>query len=364
MADNKDDSKEEVKEEEMPVAVDDDAKDDAKEEAKDDKKDDDKKMPIFERIPKPFPGDYWKDQYEDKKDPRGEPSVIEFKWNKEFTTIDQCDTLHMLFLLQQACELHRRRVIERNKYFMSISRADRYIAHVDTPQIITNFIKWHNEDKENNVFTGDMIKTKKKLFMINQMISEVGGTKKGPATRIFTKLRKEVMIEHDQWTQQGAGSKLKLFTWGLKKLYPGEVVLEECSVDDVVTLFTFEAEDEAKDDDAKEVPVEELVDGIFSQFEKTSDKGAGKKLMAVDGWKEKIVAWIRSEALDGQKMKEMATKKLAPGMKNAIIPDDVMNDAGKQANKQLGAPCNKMLNRLKKMPVHKVLEAAKAKAAA
>merc|ERR1719492_505928 len=196
-------------EDEMPVAVDDDAKDDSKE--------DDKKMPMFERIPKPFPGDYWKDQYDNKEDPRGEPSVIEFKWNKEIRTIDQCDTLHMLFLLQQACELHRRRVIERNKYFMSISRADRYIAHVDTPQIITNFIDWHNKNKEENVFTGDMVKTKKKLFMINDMISDVGGTKKGPATRIFTKLRKEVMIEYDEWTKS-KDTKLKLFTWGFTQM--------------------------------------------------------------------------------------------------------------------------------------------------
>jgi len=351
---------------ELPVAepAEDDSKADAKEEepADDDKKE--KEMPMFPRIPKEHPGEHYKDQFPDKIDVRGEPDEILFKWNPDFREKRDCDTIHTLYLLQLACEGHRKRTIERNNYFESISRSDRYISHVDTPQIITNFLKWHNEDKDNNLFTGKMLETEKKLFMINQMISEVGGTKKGPATRIFTKLRKEVMIEHDQWTQQGAGSKLKLFTWGLKKLYSGEVVLEECSVDDVVTLFTFEAEDEAKDDDAKEVPVEELVDGIFSQFEKTSDKGAGKKLMAVDGWKEKIVAWIRSEALDGQKMKEMATKKLAPGMKNAIIPDDVMNDAGKQANKQLGGPCNKMLNRLKKMPVHKVLEAAKAKAAA
>jgi len=374
MADNKDDSKEEVKEEEMPVAVDDDAKDDSKEEAKDDKKDDDKKMPIFERIPKPFPGDYWKDQYEDKKDPRGEPSVIEFKWNKDFTTIDQCDTLHMLFLLQQACELHRRRVIERNKYFMSISRADRYIAHVDTPQIITNFIKWHNKDKENNVFTGDMIKTKKKLFMINDMISDVGGTKKGPATRIFTKLRKEVIIEHDQWTETGS-TKQKLETWGLTKMYAGETTLEECTIDQVITLFNYvdESEDEKGDEPQQEPNPEEVIDGVFHWFEefkrrtakppkedpdptKKAKVPAHEQLFAIDGWRVKFVEWIREEEVDGAKLKSTPNKEFLKTLRPKLEPDE-------KAAKRLNGPIGKMMNQVKKMPVHKVLEAAKAKKA-
>jgi len=306
--------------------------------------------PVFERVPKPFPGDYWKDQYDNKEDPRGEPSVIEFKWNKEFKTIDQCDTQHMLYLLQQACELHRRRVIERNKYFMSISRADRYIAHVDTPQIITNFINWHNKDKEKNVFLGEFIKTKKKLFMINEMISEVGGTKKGPATRIFTKLRKEVMIEYDQWTETG-NTKLKLETWGLTKMYAGETVLEECTVDQIITLFEFVNEDEEKGDEP--AAPEDTVQGVFSHFE-SNVKGAAKKVVEIDGWKEKIVEWIREQKVDGAKLKTTANKDLNVTMRAKLESDPTKA-------KKLNGPCGKMLNFAKKMPVHKVLEAAKAK---
>ena len=132
------------------------------------------KMPLFERILQPHPGQHYKDQFPDKRDPRGEPTFFEFKWNKDFKNMDQCDTIHMLYLLQCACELHRKRVLERNQYFMSIARADRYLSHVDTPQIITNFIKWHNKDREKNVFTGEMLKTKTKLFMINEIISKIG----------------------------------------------------------------------------------------------------------------------------------------------------------------------------------------------
>jgi len=330
---------------------------DKKEEEQKDKDDDEKKdqMPVFERIPKPHPGDYFKDQYADKVDPRGEPTFIEFKWNKDFKNMDQCDTIHMLYLLQCACELHRKRTIERNKYFMSIARADRYISHVDTPQIITNFINWHNKDKEKNVFTGEMMKTKKKLFMINEMISDVGQTKKGPATRIFTKLRKEVVIEYDQWTETG-NTKLKLETWGLTKMYEGETVLEECTVEQIVTLFEYRAPDvEEKKDDDQPVPVEELVDGVFAQIERVTAK-ATVKMTQIDGWKEKIVQWVRDQQIDGKKLKETANKELNKTMRIALEPDE-------KAAKKLNGPCGKVLNVCKKMPVHKVLEAAKAAAA-
>ena len=129
---------------------------------------------MFERIPKDHPGEYFKDQFPDKIDPRGDPDCIEFEWNRDYKQMHECDTQHMLYLLQIACELHRQRVIQRNKYFESISRSDRYIEHVDAPQIITNFLEWHDQDKEKNVLLGEYLTTKPKLFMINEMISDIG----------------------------------------------------------------------------------------------------------------------------------------------------------------------------------------------
>ena len=137
----------------------------------------DKNVDIFQflkRTPKEHPGEHFKDQFVDRKDPRGEPTFIELKWNSEFKRMSQCDTIHMLYLLQIACQVHRKRVIERNEYFKSISRSDRYLSHVDTPQIITNFLEWHEKDKEKNVFTGKMLETEKKLFIINDLISDIG----------------------------------------------------------------------------------------------------------------------------------------------------------------------------------------------
>lgn len=189
--------------------------------------------------------------------------------------------------------------------------------------------------------------------MINDMISDIGGVKKGPATRIYSKLKKEVMIEHDSWTETG-NTKLKLFTWGMTKMYGDEVVLEECTVEQIVTLFTFVNEEEQKDDAEK--PAEEIVNGVLAYFEGTDSK-AGKNLMAIAEWKEKIVEWIQEEKVDGKMLKEKNNKEMNKTMRAKLESDE------KKA-KKLNGPCGKMLNFCKKMPVHKVLEAAKAKAAA
>ena len=118
-----------------------------------------------ERKPKPEPGNGL---------PKTPPSFIQFTWNLDTKSKADCDTLHLLYLLQLALNLVRLRTIERNKYFKSIGRTDRYINHLDNPLIITNFIRWHKLDPENNKFDGEMLDKKEKLFMINQMISEIG----------------------------------------------------------------------------------------------------------------------------------------------------------------------------------------------
>jgi len=352
MADAKDD---EPQEEDLPVAEPEDNPSDEQKGDGDAKEEE--KAPMFPRIPKDDPGEYYWDKFADKKDPRGDPDEIEFKWDKNVRDKKDCDTIQMFYLIQIACDLHRRRVVERNKYFASISRTDRYIDHVDTPQIITNFLKWHNENKEKNIMLGEYLNSKPKLYFINEMINEIGGVKKGPATRIYTKLKKEVMVDADQWTQ--GATKLKLKTWGLRKLYTAEKVLEECTVEEVVTLFTFvPADDDEKKDDAAEV----VLDGVFCAFEKKKNK-AQHNVCAIEEWKEKLIGWIREDNIDGKTLHDGNNKMFSPKMKNALIPDTVLNDKGKPANQVLGGACGKMLTFVKKMPVHQVLKAAEAAAA-
>merc|ERR1712013_893365 len=113
-----------------------------------------------------------------------------------------------------------------NKYFKSIGRTDRYINQLDNPQIITNFIEWHNVDKEKNKFDGELLETGEKLHMINNVISKIGDVRLGPATKIYTKLKKDVVIEKTTWMELPQ-PKLQLQTWGKTKMYAAEKVLLE-----------------------------------------------------------------------------------------------------------------------------------------
>ena len=120
------------------------------------------------------PGEHYKDQFPDRIDPRGDPDEIEFRWNRDCREMEHCDTQHMLYLLQIACDLYRQRVIRRNKYFASISRPDRFLSHIDCPQLITNILEWHNQDRAQNVFTGKQVLSGKEVAIIDDIFCGIG----------------------------------------------------------------------------------------------------------------------------------------------------------------------------------------------
>ena len=200
--------------------------------------------------------------------PTYQTSEIIFKWNKNMKDKKSCDTLHMLYLLQNALELVRLRTIERNKYFKSFGRTDRYINQLDSPQVITNFIQWHNKDRDKNKFDGELLDKSEKLHMINNVISEIGGVKKGVATKIYTELKKDVFIDTFTWLKF-AQPKLKLLTHGITRLYPNEPRLEDLSVEGVITVLTFVNNDprawDIPNDDSKQDD-REIPRGIFQEM--------------------------------------------------------------------------------------------------
>jgi len=320
--DDVDDKKEvEVaKEKEKKPAIEPEAEaEDEKKGNDDDGKDDEKEKEkiVFnpERIPKEDPGDGL---------PKKEPEFIEFKWNKEFKDKKSTDTQHMLYLLQLALNLVRLRTIERNKYFKSIGRTDRFINQLDNPQVITNFLDWHNKDKDNNKFDGELLYKSEKLFMINKMISEIGGMKKGPATRVFTKLKKDVIIETTTWLELPQ-PKLKLKNWGYTKMYKGEKVIDECTVEEMVRLL-------------KNGVLQAVVDA-------NAAKNKPSALESVDKWQEKICQYFIDNQLDGKKFMETGVKDTCKSIMDAL----------EKGNNKLRGGVNQVIRGLKKCYVHELL---------
>lgn len=131
------------------------------------------KQHFKERIPQPDPGEHFKDMYPDKLDPRGDPYVVELRWNRHIKELKDCDTVHLICLLKIACELHRKWVIGRNKYFSSIRRCDRFISHIDAPQTITNILNCHIKDTKKYVFDGAVLESKDEWYGI-ELLSGLG----------------------------------------------------------------------------------------------------------------------------------------------------------------------------------------------
>eukprot|EP01084_Bolivina_argentea_P157530 274501_1 len=328
--------KEEIKKDEA-----DDGKDDAKDEAKDEDKT--WKPP---RIEKKDPGDGL---------PKETPQVIEFKWNKDMTQKKLCDTQHMLYLLQLALNLVRLRTIERNKYFKSIGRTDRYINQLDSPQIITNLLEWHNKDKEKNKFDGELLDKAKPEFMIESILSKIGGVKLGPAIKIYNKLKKDAAIDTKKWFEFPQ-PKLRLQTWGYSKMYKGEKVLDECTVEEMIQLLTYVNSEEKDGYD----PVDhKYVQGAFSVVElQNKKKGKPSALELEENWKNKIIKFFGDHHLDGKTFVESSIKRICQDCMNALIPPTELNAKGRPKNTKLRGGVNQVLRALKGCYVDGILKAS------
>ena len=182
------------------------------------------------------------------------------------------------------------------------------------------------------------------------LCGDSGNIKRGPALRIVYYLKNEVEIEYENWVKKK--TVLKLSTWRRTKMYEGVKVLEECTVEDMVTLFEFEAAEKKEDEEEEENEV--VINGVFAQFEWVPSKGA-TAMRNVEGWKEKIVEWIREEKVDGKKIKKKDSREILKKMKMKLVAEE-----DTAAFKKISGPTSKLLKICRTLPVHQVLEAAKA----
>ena len=129
---------------------------------------------VFRSVGKMDQDDRVEAHFMNNTNPQRTPNEISFRQNRLIKDIRDCDTAHLLYLLQIACDLHRQWVIERNQYFESISRADRFIDHVDAPQLINNLLRWHNEDERLNIFDGEEVSQKRALVIVEKNLCGIG----------------------------------------------------------------------------------------------------------------------------------------------------------------------------------------------
>ena len=171
----------------------------------------------------------------------------------------------------------------------------------------------------------------------------------GPATKMYSLLMNDVVIEYSQWTASW-DTTLELFTWGRTKLYDDEKVLEECTVEEIVTLLTFQRDNPLMEDEKNEMDSVD-VDGVFSRFASSEMfRSDFDEISKIDKWRDIVVKWIRVEKVDGRRLKSDSIHILA-----AEIAATLTFNSAEESN-TLQLPCTTIPKLCKLCPAHLILE--------
>ena len=178
----------------------------------------------------------------------------------------------------------------------------------------------------------------------------IGGVKRGPAIKIYTKLKKDVVIKKATWMELPQ-PKLKLETWGMTKMYHAETVIEECSLEQVIQLLRYVNPDEEKSGDA--------VQGVFAMVVSSNQKKSkSSALEKEDHWQDKVVQAFRDLEIDGHKLMNDSVKEICNAIMNSVVPLTELNERGRPRNVKLRGGVNQVLRALKSCYVHGILTAA------
>eukprot|EP01084_Bolivina_argentea_P157524 274495_1 len=126
-------------------------------------------------------------------------------------------------------------------------------------------------------------------------------------------------------------------------MYKGEKVLDECTVEEIISLLTYvntEEKDEKQDD--------EYVQGAFAVVElQNKKKGKPSALELEENWKNKIIKFFGDHHLDGKTFVESSIKRICQDCMNALIPPTELNEKGKPKNTKLRGGVNQILKTLR-----------------
>ena len=131
----------------------------------------------------------------------------------------------------------------------------------------------------------------------------------------------------------------------LRRFKTHPVVLEDCTVKDIVTLLTFER-----------ISSNGVVNGVFAQFESLNGED-NDCLSAVMEWKEKMVEWVRNEGVDGKELAESDVHDMSLELANIVLPDEVTGSKRKTLKRALRGQFHSILNLCKNMDIFQFFEA-------
>ena len=140
----------------------------------------------------------------------------------------------------------------------------------------------------------------------------------------------------------------------LQTVYAEKV--EECSPEELITLFTFEASN--SEDDEKKDSGTRLDDGVFRRFERIGGRNV-LQMRQIDDWKQKIVEWIKREKINGKLLGRVAMVR-ALSSNDINVPHRGADIQAQYTNKQLNHPCRILMRICKESPVSYILKAAEA----
>ena len=95
--------------------------------------------------------------------------------------------------------------------------------------------------------------------------------------------------------------------------YP--TALENCTVEHIVTLLTFKAAGDEKENESNH----NAVDGVLSRFESQAANNI-ESVTGIERWKEKLVQWVRNDKVNGDKLEDDITWK---DVADALLGDKV-----------------------------------------
>ena len=257
--------------------------------------------------------------------------------NKIAVTQWKSEQLALSFMMYTA-----NKVMSRFDGNQDVSNTQHDVATSDTMWLFIHFLRRF------------CIETKMNGIELNDFWRE--NTENGSKMKVFGEALADRVCSHFKFDVVPFGSEMEMlsvwFIEELRRFKKHPVLLEECSVEDIVTLLTFEGVDDGKEDDSDREPVV----GVFSDFEKLNEDDL-ESLEQIGDWKSKIVDWVQTEEVDGKEMTENSNEEMAAELSSVLSQNVSTGSKRKMLKRALKTQCLSILNLCKNMNIYFIFEA-------